>query len=264
MGTSFFRIGFWGVFSQYRSSTGELEQVSKALSDARALAVDRMRQEAKLLGASGVIGVRVKMKSHAWSSNITEFTAFGSAIRIPDWPSDEEPFTCALNGQEFWQLYKAGYMPKSVVMGNCAYYIHMDADARKRIYGWFSPNQEVPTFANGYMTAARLAEKRMQVELALLKADGAVGVSIDPGLETIEYELNSTSYTDLFLNYVILGTAVAAHPEKEQKHSAPLLCLDLKNGNYRRLGSSADGDGNYWEMGGANLIDQTDNDDDDD
>lgn len=261
MGTSFFKIGFWGMFNRFQGSTGELPQVTQAISNSRSKAVDRMRQEAKLLGASGVIGVRVQKKAHAWSSNITEFTAFGSAIKIPDWPDNEEPFTSALNGQEFWQLYKAGYLPRSVVMGACAYYIHMDRQTRQTLYGWFAPNQEVYSFTEGYRSAVKLANLRMQTELALLKADGAVGVTIDPGIETIEYEINDQSYHDILLNYAILGTAVSAHPEKEQKHESPLLCLNLSTRSWGRLGASSESDGSYWEAAGQNLIDEFDDDD---
>ena len=261
MGTSFFKIGFWGMFNQFQRSSGELQSVTHAISTARSTAIDRMRQEAKLLGASGVIGVRVQKRRHDWASNMTEFTAFGTAIKLPNWPAGEEPFTSALNGQEFWLLYKAGYIPRSVVMGVCAYYIHMDYSTRQALYSWFSPNQEVYSFTEGYRMAAKLANVRMQAELAGLKADGAVGVSIDPGQEFIEYELNDVSYTDMLLSYVLLGTAVSAHPEMEQKHTAPLMCLNLSTKSFSALGSSADYDGDYWSMAGANLVDDDDFDD---
>lgn len=191
---------------------------------------------------------------------MTEFTAFGTAIRIPDWPKGEPPFTSSLNGQEFWQLYQSGYLPKSVVMGACAYYMHMDSLTRDRVFGWFSPNQEIGVFTDGYRQSARLANVRMKTELALLKANGAVGVIIDPGMESIEYELNDTKYVDMLLNYVILGTAVVAHPERQQKHVPPLVCLDLASRSYKSLGSTGDYEGNYWEMAGQNLIDEIDDD----
>ncbi|MBX9686008.1 MAG: heavy metal-binding domain-containing protein [Candidatus Obscuribacterales bacterium] len=261
MGTSFYRIGFWGSFSRYRSSTGEIQEITKAHTEARRKAIERLKQEAHLLGASGVIGVRINARSHDWSSGVTEFTAFGSAIKIPGWPVGQEPFTSALNGQEFWQLYRSGYMPLSVVMGTCSYYMHMDYQTRQSIYQWFAPNQELPTFTNGYKQAARMADLRMQSELSLLKADGAVGVSIEPKMETIEYEYNNTSYYDLLLHFTMLGTAVAAHPEREQKHSSPLLVLNLASKSYGRLSSTADYENSYFEPAGTKLIDKLDEDD---
>ncbi|MBX9723838.1 MAG: heavy metal-binding domain-containing protein [Candidatus Obscuribacterales bacterium] len=255
MGTSFFKIGFWGAFNKYQTLTDELPHVTAAISKARKTAINRLKQEAQLLGASGVIGVHVKMKRHEWASNMTEFTAYGTAIRIPDWPADEEPFTSSLNGQEFWQLYKAGYLPRSLVMGACAFYMHMNSNVRQVCYGWFSPNQELSSYTLGYQAAAQRARFRMQEEIAALHADGAVGVRIDPGLETIKWEMNDTEYTDLLLNFVILGTAVSAHPQKEQTHPAPLLCLNLRNKSYERISPYDMNANNYWEAQGENLLD---------
>lgn len=247
MGTAFYKVGFWGFFNRYRNSTGEVPEVTRALTNARLAAVERMRQEAELMGASGVIGVRINMRRHQWADNLTEFTAFGTAVRLPNWKPGTPVFTSTLNGQEFWQLYRAGYMPHGIVMGACAYYLHMDWNTRRAIYGWFSPNQELPTFTDGYRTAARLADLRLQSDLAEHGASGAVDVIIDPGEETIEYEINDTSYYDILLNYVILGTAVSAHPEMEQKHSAPLLCLNLASKTFGRLGSTNDTDWEYYD-----------------
>jgi hypothetical protein len=131
----------------------------------------------------------------------------------------------------------------------------MDSVTRQNLYGWFAPNQEVYTFTSGYLHAAKMANSRMLIEIDQLKADGAVGVVVNPGEEVIEYELNDTKYTDLMLNYVVLGTAVSAHPEKEQKHAAPLMMLDLQTKTYRDFGSSASADGNYYEMAGQSLVD---------
>lgn len=259
MGTAFFKIGFWGYFNRWQSGTGELTQVTRAISDSRSTAVERMKLEAKLLGASGVIGVRLTRKDHAWASNLTEFTAFGTAIRLPGWPQDAEPFTSSLNGQEFWQLYRSGYLPKSLIMGVCAYYMHMDPETRRTLYSWFAPNREVANFTSGYNMAARLANKRLYAEITRVGADGAVGVKIDPGIETIEYEINDTSYHDILLNYVILGTAVSSDPRKEQRHAPPLLCLNLAKGTWGNLSSSSHKDpGSFFEAAGKDLVDQGD------
>lgn len=247
MGTSFFKVSYFGFFNRAWGSSGELPQITAALTNARAVAVERMRQEAELLGASGVIGVRIVRKGHAWADNLTEFTAYGTAVRLPDWKPGDPVFTSSLNGQEFWQLYRAGYQPHAIVMGACAMYMHMDWNTRRAIYGWFSPNQELPNFTEGYRSAAKLANLRMKEELSRCGADGAVGVVIDPGEEVIEYEINDTSYYDILMNYVVIGTAVSAHPEREQKHPSPLMCLNLSSKTFGRLGSTDDTDWEYYD-----------------
>src|SRR6516162_8244200 len=57
MGTSFFNVSYWGSYMGVYRMTGELTKVTDAQREARRLAISRMKREAQLLGASGVIGV---------------------------------------------------------------------------------------------------------------------------------------------------------------------------------------------------------------
>ena len=150
MGTSFFNVGFFGTYTGRWGMTGELTDITQSQLKARHLAVSRMKHEARLMGAHGIIGVRIKIHAHDWSSRMTEFTAFGTAIRIPGWTEEEsEPFTSDLNGQDFWQLYKAGYRPRGLAFGVCSYYVSTDLATQNILYrrGWLTgaaaPNQEV-------------------------------------------------------------------------------------------------------------------------
>ena len=59
MGTAFYKVSFWGYFNNYQTFTGELSALSQAQLAARELAVSRLQQEAALLGAAGVISVRL-------------------------------------------------------------------------------------------------------------------------------------------------------------------------------------------------------------
>ncbi len=49
--------------------------------DARELAMTRMEEEADLLGADGVVGVRLVFKEYAMDEGVLEFQAIGTAIR---------------------------------------------------------------------------------------------------------------------------------------------------------------------------------------
>ncbi len=91
MGTAFYKVSYWGYFNSYRTFTGELSALSQAQLAARELAVDRLRQEAAILGAHGVIGVRIQMGGYNWSARTVEFTAIGTAIRIPNQPPTLTP-----------------------------------------------------------------------------------------------------------------------------------------------------------------------------
>jgi uncharacterized protein YbjQ (UPF0145 family) len=59
----------------------ELEQFTRALYDARELAMGRMQTAAQALAAEGIVGMRLRQHSHTWGSHTTEFLAIGTAIR---------------------------------------------------------------------------------------------------------------------------------------------------------------------------------------
>ena len=153
MGTAFYKVSFWGYFGSYQTFTGELSALSQAQLAARELAVSRLQQEAALLGATGVIGVRLQMRGYDWSSRTMEFTAIGTAIRVPNHTPDGEPFTSSLSSQNFWQLHQAGYWPKGVVFGICSYYVHSDrqtwAVMNNSWWGSGRSNQELTQYTRG-------------------------------------------------------------------------------------------------------------------
>jgi uncharacterized protein YbjQ (UPF0145 family) len=77
VGSCIYHLGFqfagWG-------SNVELEQLSLAMYEARALAMERMRLEAANMGADGIVGVRLTVKRLEWDSKILEFVAIGTGI----------------------------------------------------------------------------------------------------------------------------------------------------------------------------------------
>lgn len=118
MGSSIYHVGFqW----QKWSVSQELNVLTKAMFEARELAMTRMEEEADLLGADGVVGVRLVFQQYAMDEGVREFQAVGTAIRHRNRQGnlrtkDNRPFTSALSGQDFWKLVRAGYRPVSLSM----------------------------------------------------------------------------------------------------------------------------------------------------
>ncbi len=241
MGTAFYKVSFWGYFRSYQSFTGELSALSQAQLAARELAIARLRQEAALLGAHGVIGVRLKMGGYDWSSRSIEFTAVGTAIRIRDRQNDPQPFTSDLSGQEFWQLHQAGYYPRGLVFGICSYYIHTDWNTRNMTTGGFfgrgsNQNQEITQYTQGFQQARDLAISRLKQDISKHQAEGAVGMHIDMGVEDIEYELNKTTYHDMLAHFVAVGTSIVYEPQPvETPRKPPLLYYNLSTGQSSQI-----------------------------
>ncbi|MDZ7963259.1 MAG: heavy metal-binding domain-containing protein [Aulosira sp. DedQUE10] len=215
MGTSFYKVGFYGYFWGYRNHTGEVEALTQAQIAVRELAVSRMQAEAAMLGAHGIIGVRLHQRRQVWGMGMVEFTAIGTAIRIPNRPPTNQPFTSDLSGQEFWQLRQAGYWPKGLVFGACSYYVHSDRTTRalmnnsawNRLFGQGRRNQELTQFTQGFQDARELAVMRLSAEISQLEAKGAVGMHIEKNEEIITYQPQST--LGCFLAFFNVGLFIA-------------------------------------------------------
>src|SRR5437016_4992862 len=78
MGSSIYHIGFQvGNFYQNQ----ELDVLTQAMYHARELAMTRMEEEADVLGADGIVGVRLIVNKQQWGENLAEFMAVGTAIK---------------------------------------------------------------------------------------------------------------------------------------------------------------------------------------
>ncbi|MBX9769982.1 MAG: heavy metal-binding domain-containing protein [Candidatus Obscuribacterales bacterium] len=231
MGTCNLNVSMFGTMVGFRL-TSELNDLSLAQDNARALALQRMVTEAELLGASGVIGVRIDSTRPDLKNPRSVFTAYGTAVSVPGYPPGAKPFTSTLNGQEFWQLFKAGYHPAGVVMGTCTYYVYTDWSASSQMYGMLgfgnANNQEISTYTQAFCNAREKAMYRLTLELGATDADGVVDMQIDHHVDEIVYDRERTERRDLLLNFVALGTAVTK--VETVKQQSPLLCIDLRKG----------------------------------
>lgn len=209
MGSAFYHIGWVGSYMGMVS--GELEGVSKAYNMARSLALGRLQQEAALAQAHAVIGVHLKTGVYDWASNMIEFTAVGTAVRLEGSPLSAAPAATTLSGQDFWKLYQAGYWPVGIAGGTSVWY--QVASWATQSVNWFvggRSNQELQDFTYGMITARHLASANVTREAQVLGAGGVVGVSIEQ--EAREHEVdtgNDTSRTDMIFTFHSLGTAIA-------------------------------------------------------
>src|SRR5205814_525135 len=147
--------------------------------EARGLAMRRLSEEARRLGADGVVGARVDVGKHEWGQHVLEFLAVGTAVRATASGFREAgapPFTSDLSGNDFWTLIQAGYRPLAMVMGSCVY--HVAYQALSAWFGNLGRNVELPNFTEAMYQARELAMARMQREAEQHAAEGIVGVSI--------------------------------------------------------------------------------------
>jgi uncharacterized protein YbjQ (UPF0145 family) len=180
LGSSIYHVGFQrGRWSQNQ----ELETLTQAMYHARELAMSRMEAEADVLGADGIVGVRLEIEFKEFGEDLAEFIAVGTAVKADAPPPNGEwrnntnkPFTSDLSGQDFWTLLEAGYAPLGMVMGSCVY--HIAHQGMMKSLGNIGQNVEIPKFTEALYDARELAMSRMQAEAESLAAEGIVGVQL--------------------------------------------------------------------------------------
>jgi len=218
MGCSIYHTGyqFKGVYQSC-----EMEVLTQAMYHARELAMTRMQEEADLLGADGIVGVRLMINRHAFGAHAAEFLAIGTAIRHQSGDhyrtKTNRPFTSDLSGQDFWTLLRAGYRPVSLVMGNCVY--HVAAQGFLQQMGQMGRNVELPNYTQALYDARELALSRMQAEAEAEGAQGIVGADISE---------SSHGWESHVIEYFAIGTAITAI-SGDHKIPTPALVLSLND-----------------------------------
>ena len=217
MGSSIYHIGF--QFSNFFKNQ-EMEVLTQAMYHARELAMTRMEEEADLLGADGIVGVRLTVNRYAWGEHLAEFMAIGTAIKHRSGEHyrtvDNRPFTSDLNGQDFWTLLRAGYRPVSLVMGTCVY--HVAHQGMMQSLGQMGRNVEMPNYTQALYDARELSLSRMQAEAETAQAEGIVGAQVKE---------SSHGWGSHVVEYFAVGTAISAISDD---HSIPTPTLTLPLG----------------------------------
>lgn len=199
----------------------EMQVLSAAMYNARELAMKRMRDEAKSMGADGIIGVRLTIKKVEFDDALLEFIAIGTGVVHTDEKKnfrahDGGPFTSDLSGQDFMVLLNSGYRPIEMVMGSCVYHVaHRGLAASIRSSGM---NVELDTYSSAMYHARELAMERMSAEASQAKAEGVVGVIV---------EEKSHVWQSHIIEFFAIGTAVSPMDKEIKAEDIPMPKLVL-------------------------------------
>jgi uncharacterized protein YbjQ (UPF0145 family) len=229
MGSSVYHVGWSGLLA---ADSGELGGLTHARRDAFERSLGRMAEEARLLGAHAVVGVRLDVRGYEWSGELSEFTAVGTAVRV-NGPVPERPALSNLTVQQLYKLELAGLWPIDVVMGNSAWR-NMHADCAADGSWW---NTELRAHTACIDHARVRAQERFKDDITRTNAHGVVAVTVDRRFHESEWEANDTKHTDFKAEVVLLGTAVARL--REPRLPRPRLVLDLAGGKRVDLGARA-------------------------
>jgi len=224
MGTCVYHVG-WTPPSEYPTAYGqsytyneggwvELATPAAAWNEARTLALDRMRDEARVLGALAVVDVAYRRVDYDWATGAIEIVALGTAVRSPRFELEETesiPLT-NLSGEDSWKLVESGFWPVGIVAASTVVYVvssYRTARAQSRLLGTGMQNQELEDYTNGLYEARDLVLRRVRQEAAAVGAAGVLGVALDHRFRELEVDRGG-KYIDLIVTLHARGTGVVA------------------------------------------------------
>ncbi|MBS1716262.1 MAG: heavy metal-binding domain-containing protein [Armatimonadetes bacterium] len=223
MGSCVYNVG-WQYIPQgvWVYSSQEFSVLSGAHMEARKLAFNRLQQEAALLKADGVVGVRFIRKGEGLFQNGLEYIALGTAVRAINekdrYPGP--PFVSNLTGQQHYALRQEGFRPVGFVFGNCTWLQYPDWRSQNALLSF--RNAELTSLTQGMYTARSLAVGRMEAEAISLSAKGVVQAVIEHSIE--EIEANNSRY--FLMTFLSFGTAIASdYRSSEVGEVKPIVSL---------------------------------------
>jgi uncharacterized protein YbjQ (UPF0145 family) len=191
VGNSVRSLGVAGGLSSFGRSLagGEIGAITEMISEGRHAAIQRMEDEARKHGATGVTGVVSELRTLA---GYTEFLAQGTSVldtrgRLPF-------FSSAASGVELYCHLDAGYRPVKFVMGNIAYALGVGRGLMGSVRTL--ARGEVTEFSSMYNQIRHTALARLKAEAARAGANAVVDVEVrmlPHGPGTVELLLTGTA-----------------------------------------------------------------------
>ncbi|HEX5322305.1 MAG TPA: heavy metal-binding domain-containing protein [Capsulimonadaceae bacterium] len=213
-GASIYHVGW-----QFPSASGEMEALTKAQRQVRLLALSRMQEQARALGAQGVIGIQV-LRNRSGARSL-EFSAAGMAIGIAGEAAREHPFLSCLTGAELWALKKAGFSPVGTAFGSCVWYeaasfqtLQAAGVGGSSSFGSnpSSLNQELADFTQATARARENAMARLRDECSALGASGVLRVEVEKKLTYLR-----TYSLGLIVSFQVFGSAVSQVEDADKR-----------------------------------------------
>jgi uncharacterized protein YbjQ (UPF0145 family) len=226
----------WHVGQAYANQKDcEVLELTSAYDQATALAVNRLKQERDLIGAHGVVGVRLSMVRHEWSDKIVEVQVMGTAVEAPPALQGQPPWLCDLSGQEWWALHTSGWDAIDLVWGYCTWFLYTTAYDEQILQSW--NNIELTHWSEGLSRARNLALTNMYQKAWDNRADGITGVTIDRKLSEVRltgpYEDPAFEREHHNLAISIIGTSVRDRREPQSKRGRTVTVLSLRDGKIK-------------------------------
>lgn len=234
MGSSVVKHGYqnYGWANYNYGGISELTAFSDPWNLSRTRAFARLRQEAELAGADGVIGIELTTNRVSDSRSDVEYVVFGTAVRETTLAAVPRsgPRLCALSGQDVDKLRRIGAEIRGVVGYTAVVCVMLSWQAGQAMRMW-SGNLEMIEITQGVYEARRLVMAEILRQAREVHANDIVISTLGHDINHVEYERGGVGTQHVFIITMhVLGTAIAlgAHEPHPSPLHGPLLSIDLR------------------------------------
>lgn len=229
MGSSIYHVG---QIPDYKGATGEITVISNAYRESRRRALALLYQEAALLRADAVVGVRLRERMITMGKRgkggddggeILEFTVVGTAIKAPWIPHPPgQPVITDLKGQELWALYQDGFTPCGFLFEFCRYHVW---HVTKGTVGMFG---ELELASDSVRVARDMASQRLLAQADAVGAEFVVGSELSLTVREVPCGYRGCELDDCDIDVSWYGTGVRRIPGRGNAHlDVPPMILSM-------------------------------------
>jgi uncharacterized protein YbjQ (UPF0145 family) len=170
----------------------ELDVLTEAWNLARRRALDRLSEEALLVGADAVVGVHLRRSNHDLGSGTIEYVVSGTAIRLPGSDGSSWPVLTGISVQDYWRLRQAGHEPAGLLAATIVVFASSPRATRLRRARRVAQNQELDEISRAFHSARESVRSRLLGQVADAHAAGAVGVELAHEVQRDRFSLASS------------------------------------------------------------------------
>lgn len=182
---------------------GEVKEFTEIFDRTRHLALTRIKQEAKKVGANAVVGIETTLAPLMGAQEMLMIGTASSHPLLTDFANN--PATSDMTNEELWNMVNIGYMPISLVMGVSVYSLGLAGNI-KSLFQTIGGG-EVDGLTEILYEAREKALARVQQDAINCGADEVVGV------KTRVYDLGGG-----IVEFMAIGTAVKRVNGATTKH----------------------------------------------
>ncbi len=178
-------------------------------------AIERMVDEAVILGANAVVDVRMKVSRLAeLGREQMDFAVYGTAVTVDSLPPSKKPLVATVSALEFVRLLEAGIVPVGLAIGAHYDWLYQPAYMRQSAINSLTA---APYMNREMATISQFVNRVRQAAYGLLASDGArlgTGVLARTQFSELLYFEPDENYPAgrCMYRHIAMGTAVQHEP----------------------------------------------------